>query len=412
VVPALIAVNILVHVVLAAIESGDPAGGARWRGLGILFPGEAGPGAPDWLGQGFRGFAWWNLLTYQFLHADWLHLLGNMLFLWVFGPNVEDRFGRWRFLAFYLLGGCAAGGLHVLFENAPVLGASGSVAAVSGAFLVFFPLVQVRVLIIFLFIGVFELTAWWLIAAQFFWDFVLQGMGSGGRVARLAHLGGYGFGALTALVLLWTRLVPHEPFDLFGMAKHAGRRRALKEAMYEYGTRTARGGRSGEGAESHGGQGSPSGDDLRLTLSAARAAKNLRAAAAAYARLRERAAVAVGEDEGRLGSGRGLLAKQQHLDFGNELMAAEMHAEAARVYADFLSAWPKERQSDEVRLLLALVRGRYLGQRAEAAALLAGVEAGGLTAPLQGLLGSLREEFGGDGGGVGRGREPARGAGE
>lgn len=82
----------------------------------------------------------WQFITYQFLHADLIHLGGNMIFLWVFGNSVEDRFGKVGYLAFYLAGGVLAGLAHVLTSTAPVLGASGSVAAVSGAFLALFPL--------------------------------------------------------------------------------------------------------------------------------------------------------------------------------------------------------------------------------------------------------------------------------
>jgi len=74
----------------------------------------------------------WQFITYQFMHGDWMHLVGNMLFLWVFGNAVEDRFGHVGYAAFYLIGGIAAGVGHVLDTNAPVIGASGSVAAVTG----------------------------------------------------------------------------------------------------------------------------------------------------------------------------------------------------------------------------------------------------------------------------------------
>src|SRR5262245_12590261 len=76
------------------------------------------------------GFQVWQLITYAFLHAGWLHVLGNMVALWVFGPDVEDRLTRPGFVIFYICGGMIAGGLHALFEKNPALGASGAVAAV------------------------------------------------------------------------------------------------------------------------------------------------------------------------------------------------------------------------------------------------------------------------------------------
>src|SRR5690606_30503901 len=86
-----------------------------------------------------------QFLSYQFLHASWLHLLGNMLFLYVFGNSVEDRLGRAAYLLFYLAGGVMAGVGHAWLEAAPVLGASGAVAGVTGAFLALFPLSNITV---------------------------------------------------------------------------------------------------------------------------------------------------------------------------------------------------------------------------------------------------------------------------
>src|ERR1700692_1556032 len=89
-----------------------------------------------------RPFHLASLLTAMFLHGGWLHLIGNMLFLWVFGRNVEDLIGGPRFLAFYLLGGIGAGVVHVIvnaYSRVPTIGASGAIAAVMGAYLVKFP---------------------------------------------------------------------------------------------------------------------------------------------------------------------------------------------------------------------------------------------------------------------------------
>ena len=99
------------------------------------------------------GRRWWTLLTSIFMHADLLHLAGNMLFLWVFGPTVEDKFGRVWYTLFYLTAGLASGGSHLLFSDAPALGASGAIAGVTGAFLVLFPWTHIRVLSFFFIIG-------------------------------------------------------------------------------------------------------------------------------------------------------------------------------------------------------------------------------------------------------------------
>lgn len=143
-----------------------------------------------------------TLLTYMFLHADWLHLLTNMLFLWVFGDNIEDALGHVRYLVFYLACGVLAGVLHLLIfagDNGPLVGASGAVAGVIGAYIVLYPHVRVFVLSRIVIPLPLALPAWsvlglW-IASQLF--FVL--VGSEGDVAWWAHIGG----VLAGLVLVF-----------------------------------------------------------------------------------------------------------------------------------------------------------------------------------------------------------------
>ena len=139
----------------------------------------------------------------MFLHGGWLHIAGNMLFLWIFGNNVEDRLKRLLFIAFYFLGGLAATALQLAFgpnSTIPNVGASGAIAAVLGAYLVLFPRARVYTIVFFFFITAIELPA---VAVLGFW-FVLQlfsGVGSlgadvnAGGVAYWAHVGGFAFGA-------------------------------------------------------------------------------------------------------------------------------------------------------------------------------------------------------------------------
>jgi membrane associated rhomboid family serine protease len=165
-------------------------------------------GLQEFLGQQCPGKSWLlSVFVAMFLHGGWLHIAGNMLFLWVFGNNVEDRLGRLLFIAFYLLGGVAASALQLAFDPSsavPSLGASGAVAAVLGAYLVMFPRARVVTLVIFFFITAIELPAVLVLGAWF----VLQlfsgvgGLGAqaGGGVAYWAHVGGFVFGlAVTAL---------------------------------------------------------------------------------------------------------------------------------------------------------------------------------------------------------------------
>jgi membrane associated rhomboid family serine protease len=152
-----------------------------------------------------------TLITSQFLHGGWLHLLGNMLFLWIFGNNVEDRLGRFRFLLFYLVGGVVAGLAQVVIDpgsTIPMVGASGAIAATLGAYLVLFPRARITSLV---FLGFFyQLIDVPAVVVLVFW-FVLQlidGLASigvtdtaGGGVAFFAHIGGFVFGVVVGLVL-------------------------------------------------------------------------------------------------------------------------------------------------------------------------------------------------------------------
>jgi len=149
------------------------------------------------------GRRWFTVLTSMFMHASWSHILGNMVFLWAFGPEIEDTMNGWRYAAFYLVGGVVAMLAQVAGapgSTVPCLGASGAIAAVMGAFLVTYPRDRIRtILMIGWYIRVTFIPAALLIG---FW-FVVQLLSLGavanvqsGGVAYLAHLGGVVFGAL------------------------------------------------------------------------------------------------------------------------------------------------------------------------------------------------------------------------
>ncbi len=148
-----------------------------------------------------------TVLTGMFLHGGWMHVLGNMLFLWIFGNNVEDRIGRLGFLPFYLLGGLVAAGLQLLSDPSsavPTIGASGAIAAVLGAYLVLYPRAFVVTYIPpFFFLplpAILFLIVWF--GFQLL-DASSAHVGSGGGVAYFAHIGGFVFGALT--IRRWVR---------------------------------------------------------------------------------------------------------------------------------------------------------------------------------------------------------------
>lgn len=149
---------------------------------------------------------WLTPLSSMFLHGSWAHLLGNGLFLWVFGNNVEDVMGRGRFLLFYVICGLAAAAVHVWMQPGspiPTVGASGAISGAMGAYLVLFPRVRVRMLFIFvIFWRVFALPAW-LVLLWWFGLQVLLGLpdlaalpDQSGGVAVWAHVGGFVAGAV------------------------------------------------------------------------------------------------------------------------------------------------------------------------------------------------------------------------
>ncbi|WP_299553286.1 rhomboid family intramembrane serine protease [uncultured Tateyamaria sp.] len=171
-------------------------------------------------GDGFS-----TLLTSMFLHGGWLHLAGNMLFLYIFGDNVEDEMGHMPFLGFYLTTGIAASGIHILSAPGsvvPVVGASGAIAGVMGGYLLLFPKARVDILLILIIIfRIFPIPAWIMLLIWFGMQFV-GGVGSdpnGGGVAYWAHAGGFVAGILLTIPVwlrrggpaFWQRTAGHPP---------------------------------------------------------------------------------------------------------------------------------------------------------------------------------------------------------
>ena len=178
---------------------------------------------PSWVsqGQGLSGY-----LTSMFLHGGWMHLIGNMLFLWIFGDNIEDTLGHIPYLIFYVLTGIAAAGLHVFLNptsEVPLIGASGAIAGVMGGYWLLFPKARVDILIFFVIIirtftiPAFIVLSLWL-AMQVFSGFSTSS--GGGGVAYWAHFGGFVAGALVMIPVwlrrgathFWTRTEYHPPY--------------------------------------------------------------------------------------------------------------------------------------------------------------------------------------------------------
>lgn len=363
--PALIAVTVVAYLAMALLGAIDPEEAQR---LEQTFWVVGGP-----------GFRWWQPLTSTLLHGGLLHLAGNMLFLWVFGPSVEDRFGRLGFLLLYLGSAMLSGSLHALFARdhglpVPAIGASGAIAGVTGAFLVLFPNTTIRCFALLGF-GVVGLPAWWFVGFAILWDVFSQSMGVRTGIAHMAHLGGYAAGFGVAMLLLWLRVFPREPYDLFTIFRQAQRRREFRQAgaLREHDQQRV--------------MRSPTNTPSSASSSPPRPPAPLdpRREAIAQARTRVAKAVASGEFEaagsaytamldefGADAEGTTLSRKAQY-DLANSLFKAQDYTHAAHAYEAFLGAYPKDAEAPTVRLMLALIYARYLHQPAEAKPMLESV---------------------------------------
>ncbi len=347
---ALIVVNLLVYLIgVAGTYFGTLEAGSL-SSIGHFYP---------------REFHWWQLLSYQFLHDPggiW-HIAFNMLFLWVFGCAVEDRLGRTGFLGFYLVGGAVAAIAHsALAPESPVIGASGSIAGVTGAYLALFPRSRIKVLVIFFFIGIFSVPSLWFIAFYFAIDVLRQSsslLGGGeGNVAYTAHIAGYIYGFGTGFLLLATSVLKREEFDVFFVFTQARRRAAFRAAsrqgpagMWESaqadtGKRLAR-------QQTRAGSKDPKQTqlaELRDRINLLISDGDLPAAARTYQKL-------LSESPDKAGAA---LSERSQLDVASQLYSQEEYADAATAYELLLASYPSSAKTAEVRLILGLIYARKL----------------------------------------------------
>jgi hypothetical protein len=295
-----------------------------------------------------------QFLTYAFLHGGWEHILGNMFFLYLFGNNINDKMGNLWYVVFYLAGAVASGVGHTLMNLdslSPTLGASGAVAAVTGAYLVLYPQTLITVLYWFFFIGTVEVPALYFIGFKMiFIDNVIARLSN--SVAYDAHLAGYAYGILITLGLLATRLVGTSQFDLWAMIKRWNRRREYRGAVAEgYDPYVGAGGRKRVDARE---VLSPAEqqrlarvDQLRHQIGDYIAQRNIAAAADQYLELM------------RLGPEQ-VLPRQSLLDIANQLAGDRRPAEAARTYEQFLTHYGTSEHAEQVELMLGILYARYL----------------------------------------------------
>ncbi len=212
---AIIAANVLAWLVLQGAGSAPMLESSVCR-LGLIpghLLGSIGPNSVVQLGPDLAcrigDFpAWATVLTSMFMHGGWIHLLGNMWFLWVFGNNVEDSTGKVRFLLFYLLCGIVAAGTQAIANPespVPMVGASGAISGVMGAYIVLYPRVRVHMLVfLFVFVTTIQVPAYMMLGYWFLLQ-MLQSMPmlarESGGVATLAHAGGFVAGMLLILLM-------------------------------------------------------------------------------------------------------------------------------------------------------------------------------------------------------------------
>jgi membrane associated rhomboid family serine protease len=291
-----------------------------------------------------------EFITYQFAHADFMHLAGNMLFLWVFGGPVNAKLGDIPYLLFYITGGMFAGLMFAWQSPMDLIGASGSIAAVTTAYLVLFPRSKVTVL----FITIVTVPAMWIIVFKIIlWDNVLApGMRGSGQIAHKAHLAGYVFGFVAAMMMLLFKSVARDQFDMLALVKRWTKRRQFAavmsnpeaQARARYG-RVARPSTVKEIRDPLAEQKT----DLRTELSGLIEQRKTDEALSAYEKL-------VGLDAEQC------LPADQQLSIARGFFDSNRLAQAAHAFEKFLSRYAHHSDANEVRLLLGIINVRDLQQ--------------------------------------------------
>lgn len=166
---------------------------------------------------------WYTLISSIFMHGSWMHLVGNMWFLWIFGNNVEDSMGSGRFVVFYVLSGIAASATQIIADTGsvvPMVGASGAIGGVMGAYIVLYPKVHVHMFILFrtFAIPAILMLGYWIVM-QLIGGFSSLGS-TGGGVAFWAHVGGFAAGMVLILVFKNERLLALHPYRGWNQTQH------------------------------------------------------------------------------------------------------------------------------------------------------------------------------------------------
>jgi len=294
----------------------------------------------------------WQFITYAFLHASVLHIAGNMFFLFLFGNNVNGKLGNIGYICFYLAGGIFSGIGHIMVGGGNVLGASGAVAAVTGAYLVLFPRTLITIIYWFIFIGTMEVPALFFIAFKMIFIDNMLARDPSHLVAYDAHLSGYAFGMLSILILLWTRLLASDGIDFVVMLKQWNRRRLYRDSVSQ--GRDPFTGMATKKIKVKEVKKTPQQvqqeqklQQLRSEITSRLSQQNISAAASLYLELMET-------------DSRQILPKQNLLDIANQLSSEKKHSHAAMAYEQFLENYGNYEYSEQVQLMLGIIYSRYL----------------------------------------------------
>lgn len=306
----------------------------------------------------------YQFFTYQFLHGGTWHVLGNMLFLWVFGNSVNAKMGDLPYLLFYLAGGAFSAWGYALVnpDRFMLVGASGSIAAITTAYLALFPRARVKVLVWFFFIYFFEVSAMVVIGLKIIvWDNVVAPTLTGsGNVAHQAHLAGYLFGFAGASLMLLCRALPRDQYDIIALWKRWHKRRQFASAMADPAAAAKAQFGSVARTEQLGSEDRTAEDkrweqlaDMRSAVAAAVDKGDLAEATAEYQKL-------ITLDPAQC------LPERYQMAVAREYYSTGRFKEAAAAFTRFVASYPRSSELGNVRFLLGIILARDLREFEEA----------------------------------------------
>jgi membrane associated rhomboid family serine protease len=296
-----------------------------------------------------RSLSVWQFLSYAFLHLGWLHLLFNMVVLYILGNAVNDRLGHVGYLAFYLSGAVFAAIGFVITGGEAVVGASGAVGAVMGAYLVLLPKSNIT---LFIGIGWIEVPSMYFVIIFFCYNLVMSVALRVGvqHVAYEAHIAGMLFGFVITMALLLSGLAARQQFDLLALMQRWNRRRLYRSLVRNgYDPFAVASAKPVQPTSDQPDLKAIHAATLRAQAIEAAAERNLPLAARYYRELKS-----IAPDEP--------LPRQNQLDVANQLAEEQRYHDAASAYEQFLKHYPGFEQIEQVQLMLGLIYARYLAR--------------------------------------------------